>query len=81
MSKYVDVDKAKTVRKIILQGKVDTQAVITGKQAAERFKSWNKIGYSPYEVAKVANGELEITDNVFEALIIDAKAYAQLEIK
>ncbi|KAB0478807.1 hypothetical protein F7Q91_15630 [Vibrio chagasii] len=81
MGKYVDVDKAKTVRKIILQGKVDTQAVITGKQAAERFRSWNKIGYSPYQVAKVANGELEITDNVFEALIIDANAYAQLETK
>ncbi|MBE3653840.1 hypothetical protein BOO91_20175 [Vibrio navarrensis] len=81
MSKYLDVDKAKTVRKIILWGKVDTQAVITGKQAAERFSSWNKIGYTPYEVAKVANGDLEITDSVFEALIKDANAYAQLETK
>lgn len=79
MSKYLDVDKAKTVRKIILWGKVDTQEVITGKQAAERFSSWNKIGYTPYEVAKVANGDLEITDSVFEALIKDANAYAQLE--
>lgn len=66
MSKYLDVDKAKTVRKIILWGKVDTQAVITGKQAAERFSSWNKIGYTPYEVAKVANGDLEITDSVLK---------------
>ncbi|MDP2503932.1 hypothetical protein AB4589_25120 [Vibrio sp. 10N.222.49.A3] len=81
MGKYLDVNKDKTVRKIILWGKVDNQVVITGKQAAERFRSWDQIGYSPYQVAKVANGELEITDNVFEALIIDANAYAQLETK
>lgn len=82
MSKYINIDKAKTIKKLIQWGSYNAHNKVTGKQASERFHDWCSIGLTPFNVAQVANGERDISDERFEALIIDANAYAQLvEIK
>ena len=81
MSKYSQVDKARTIKKLILWGRPDSQEKVNGKQASDRFRDWCEIGFSPAQVAQVANGELDIPDCFFEAIITDANAFAQLEYK
>ncbi len=82
MSKYSEVDKSATIRKLINWGRVaNPKDKVTGKQAAERFHDWCKIGLTPYQVAQVANGEIDMPDSLFEELLIDSNAHAQLIYK
>ncbi|WP_180980196.1 hypothetical protein [Vibrio diazotrophicus] len=53
MSKYINIDKAKTIKKLIQWGSYNAHNKVTGKQASERFHDWCSIGLTPFNVAQV----------------------------